>query len=172
MTHTNESPVSTEAAVESQPAACSSGCKHGRSGLLRAVLYTPIVLILGALGAVAMFPDLAEYASPVIGQSKSCNCPLKAMCAAMGFGESGSSQAAAEASTSSAPCCRNSGMSSMSMGGCQGNSACSSESGACPSASASVSAEEVPTGEVTAVDEAPADAFAVLNRVESESTSN
>lgn len=36
------------------------------NGFLRAVLYTPVVIVLGGLAALATFPDLANYASPLI----------------------------------------------------------------------------------------------------------
>lgn len=68
---------------------CSSGCHLGRMRpLVRAVLYAPIVLLAGGYVAVGMFPGLAEYATPLIGESHSschggddyqvyveCGCP-------------------------------------------------------------------------------------------------
>ena len=72
----SDSPV-FDAADATGPAIVCHKCHLGRgASIVRAVLYTPIILAAGALAAVAMFPGLAEYASPLIGPtsgaSQSC----------------------------------------------------------------------------------------------------
>ncbi len=66
MSDANDLPMTTDA----ESATGSTGCHCGKSGgILRAVLYTPIILIIGGLAAVATFPNLAEYATPLIGET-------------------------------------------------------------------------------------------------------
>jgi hypothetical protein len=64
MSNTNDLPTN----VDSNPVACSSGCHMCGNGVLRAVAYAPVVLILSGLAALAMFPDLADYGYPLIGK--------------------------------------------------------------------------------------------------------
>jgi hypothetical protein len=46
---------------------CSGGCQN--HGTLTAVFYTPIFLLFGGFAALATFPEIAEYATPWIGES-------------------------------------------------------------------------------------------------------
>ena len=78
---------------ESQPAVCSTGSKR-RSGLMRVVLYTPVALLLGGLASLAAFPELANYATPLIGESSSC--PIRA---ALGLSSPTSSCSSMQASS-------------------------------------------------------------------------
>ena len=64
MSNTNDLPT----IVESNPVACSSSCHMCGKGILRAVVYAPLALILSGLAALAMFPDLADYGYPLIGK--------------------------------------------------------------------------------------------------------
>ncbi len=64
MSNTNDLPTT----VNSNPVACSRGCQMCGKGILRAVVYAPVVLILSGLAALAMFPDLADYGYPLIGK--------------------------------------------------------------------------------------------------------
>jgi hypothetical protein len=64
MSNTNDLP----AIVESKPLVCSCDCRSCCNGILRAALFAPVVLFLGALAAVAMFPDLADYGYPLFGK--------------------------------------------------------------------------------------------------------
>ena len=54
--------------IDAKPVACSSGCKSCGKSILRAALYTPLILFFGALAALAMYPDLADYGYPLIGK--------------------------------------------------------------------------------------------------------
>lgn len=45
--------------------------------LLRALFYFPVIVLAGTLAAVGMFPELAEYATPLLGKSSS-SCKMKA----------------------------------------------------------------------------------------------
>ena len=52
---------------------CSTVCQHaGRGFLLRTMIYAPIVLLVGAYAAVGMFPELAEYATPLLQDGMAC----------------------------------------------------------------------------------------------------
>ncbi|MBM4074653.1 MAG: hypothetical protein FJ267_03320 [Planctomycetes bacterium] len=54
----------------------SCGCSLGRmKTFVRAVLYVPLILLVGTYAAVAMFPELAEYATPLIGNSRPTYTP-------------------------------------------------------------------------------------------------
>ncbi len=54
--------------IDSKPVVCSSGCHSCGKTLLRAIVYAPLILIFGALAALAMYPDLADYGYPLIGK--------------------------------------------------------------------------------------------------------
>lgn len=170
MSDQNIPSTNAESNVEPQ-AVCSTGCKNHNSGILRAVLYTPIVLILGGLAALATFPELANYATPLIGESNSqYTCPIAA---ALGMaGKSGCSSMRSSCSSSSQ---------SDSMGCCPAMS--NATSSCCPSAGASSSASESAAGDdltnadtpisaPISADDEPADAIAVVNAVDQESPSN
>lgn len=55
-----------------------------RSGILRAMFYAPIVLLTSAFAAVAMFPEIAEYATPLIDLNRAKHCtavvPIEGRC--------------------------------------------------------------------------------------------
>lgn len=150
-------PANTDTTANPQPDACATGCRTKKSGLYRAVLYTPIALMLSTLAALATFPDLARYASPLIGESCSSqeyNCPIAAVANMMGYGKA--------SQTAASGCCSGSGMSSFSC--CPALTPCSSQS----SESAT---SELPADSASA-EEAPADAFSAANAVEVDSPSN
>ena len=138
-------------------------------GVLRAALYAPVVLIVSAMGAVAMFPDLAEYASPLIGNSSGseCTCPIARLAHLIGQGKSAgegcSSQAISSGSCSAARSCSASAMST---------EGCCPHSGSCPSTSAETASEPATSLDLTAVEEVPADAFAAANNVDLDTPSN
>ena len=166
MSDTNDLPTT----ADSQSVACATVCKHRRSVILRAALYTPVVLVLSALGAVAMFPNLADYASPIIGESHCSNCPIRALCSLMGVGQSCPSQSVSENSTLQTPC---GAAASAPCGGCKGSQACTSESDSSPSVSVEASADEVTSVQSTIpAEEVSADAFSSSNVVKTESLSN
>ena len=54
-------------ADEPMPPVCSRDCYSCGKAMLRAAVYAPVILILGALAALVMFPDLADYGYPLIG---------------------------------------------------------------------------------------------------------
>ena len=62
----NEPNRTSESAVKSNSITCVGGCEN--HGTLSALFYTSIVLILGGLVALAAFPEIAEYATPWIGE--------------------------------------------------------------------------------------------------------
>jgi hypothetical protein len=93
MSDTN--PLDTTAALgpETDPATSSCESRLHRAGpLMRAVIYTPMVLAAGALSAAVVFPELAEYASPLLDVSQPAY----------------SSSLACSASHAEAPCCAHS----------------------------------------------------------------
>ncbi len=57
----------SESTVKPNSVTCSGGCQN--HGNLTAVFYTPIILLFGGFAALAMFPEIAEYATPWIGES-------------------------------------------------------------------------------------------------------
>ncbi len=63
MSNTNDLPTT----VGSKSGVFGSGCDSCGRGILRAVVFAPVILILGAFAALAMFPDLADYGYPLIG---------------------------------------------------------------------------------------------------------
>ncbi|MEK6263009.1 MAG: hypothetical protein AABP62_30890 [Planctomycetota bacterium] len=84
MSDTN--PLDTTAALgpETKSATSSAGSRWYRSGpLLRAVFYTPMVLAAGALSAAVVFPELSEYASPLLDVSQH-GCPFSSVACSAG----------------------------------------------------------------------------------------
>jgi hypothetical protein len=71
MSKSNESLNQVDAKTVTTSVTCAGGCPHGFSGVLRAIVYAPLVLVVGGFAAVAAFPNLAEYATPLIGESTS-----------------------------------------------------------------------------------------------------
>ena len=69
MTPSNSPSNTPEFTSEPSTITCAGGCHHKRPGLFRAVVYAPFVLVVGTLVAMATFPGLAEYATPLIGES-------------------------------------------------------------------------------------------------------
>lgn len=140
-----------------QAVTCASGCQHKRSGMLRAVLYTPVVLILGGLATLAAFPDLAEYASPLIGHSSSnSQCPLQALMSGSGG------------------CCARKAMATGSCSSSQAGSCSASSMPCCTFEESSTSAEPANDNLTMneSADESPVDALAVVNAVDLETPSN
>ena len=63
-----------ETAVKPNSMTCAGGCQN--HGTLSTVFYTPVVLICSGLVALATFPEIAEYATPWIGEPVSQHvCP-------------------------------------------------------------------------------------------------
>src|SRR4051794_18568882 len=60
MTENHIQPNNQDENLQSQSAASSTTGFRRRSGFLRAVVYTPAILCLGALAALATFPELAD----------------------------------------------------------------------------------------------------------------
>lgn len=148
--------VNSDAGFNPESTPCHTGCAHRKFGLLRVVMYTPIVLLLSGLAALATFPELAQYASPHVGDaSVKYQCPIAAMMAA--FGGSGTSCSSSASSCSSAPAYS---------GGCCGGGIMR-----CGITVENISTEssEVPSGDLTlndssaSSDESPADAIAAAN---------
>lgn len=74
MPDVNESNRTSESAVKPNSITCAGRCQ--KHGTLNAVFYTPVVLIFGGLVALATFPEIAEYATPWIGEPVSQHvCP-------------------------------------------------------------------------------------------------
>ena len=152
MSNPNETPATPESKNESSGASCAAGCNHRGAGIMRAVLYTPVVLIVGGLAALATFPDLAKYATPLIGDSGEKNsCPLSNLVSAV----------------SGVQCCPSMRASAASAGSC-----CSKRSACCSASEESVSESDEPiNAELTSVeieplgDDQPADAISAVNMV-------
>ncbi len=174
------------AANTEQPAACSKGCQHRGGGILRAAMYTPVVLILGALGALATFPELAEYATPLIGEADCNTCPISAALArarqscsvSQGCGSSkGCSSSQSSSQEDAMGCCPTSSETSLFVAtsklkagrhhrkrnGCTASTAVVEE----PTAEATEAVEPA-----ASADEAPADAISAANVVDIETPSN
>ena len=150
MTGSTDPQINPETNVNSQAGTSNPGRTRRRSGLVRAVLYAPVVLMLGGLAALATFPELAEFAKPLVGDSsQKYQCPIAAMMAMVNG--SGSS-------CSSAPCCLSSSA-PVAFGGC-----CGGGISRCGIMVEETSAEssEAPNADLTA-NEAPADAIAAAN---------
>ncbi len=170
MSENNVSPVTSETQT------CASSCNHRRSGLLRAVLYAPIVLIAGGMASMAMFPGLSEYATPLIGDSagSECSCPLTRLAKMVGF-NSRSEQTCSSQGASAGSC--SASVNEMSAGSCPSQSmssgTCCPSTGSCPAAAeTNSSAEAVPSLDSASTNELPADAFAAINSVDLETPSN
>ena len=68
MTENLNQPNNQDENLQPQGPACSTGkCCSG--GFLRALVYTPAILCLGALAALATFPELADRIAPSNGGS-------------------------------------------------------------------------------------------------------
>ena len=170
-------PTNPEANPETPPIVCASGCQHGTSGgLLRAVLYTPVVVMLGGLAALATFPELAQYASPLID-----HLPKSAMNAKCPFQCQSSSNQSIDLSNpvyhQEKSCCESGIGANLRLAALKQNAAsafsCCEANGACPASSEGKSDGAVAmviTEEVSA--ETPADATAVANVAEADSASN
>ncbi|HEY0980812.1 MULTISPECIES: hypothetical protein [unclassified Schlesneria] len=78
MTNSNDLPNSTDSPSIPTSAKCNQCCP----GVMKAVLYTPVILFAGALGAVAMFPDLADYGYPLIGKPSQTGFTGESACCA------------------------------------------------------------------------------------------
>ena len=149
-----------------EPITCAGGCPQ--HNILRAIFYTPVVLLVGSMAVLATYPEFAEYATPFIGEHYEESC-----CAGSGL--------AAASKMSGGHCCSSEGnkssrMLASNLNGCH---ACpASDSGCCVTGAAQVSAEEPIHVELEAmksetIDEhAPADATAAVNFVELEKPSN
>jgi hypothetical protein len=169
MSNTNELPTTDE----SKPIVCSSGCHSCGKGILRAAVYAPVVLIFGALAALAMFPDLADYGYPLIGNPSHTGFTGERPCSII-LGNSSCSASVAlpgSCSFSSNPSSSNSTESS----GCcpmsrarQISSEANTES---PATAEEVSGDFV-TESTSIIEEIPADATLPLNLVDSEVPSN
>lgn len=175
MSDNNIQPTNQDANAEPQITACSTSGKCCNHGLMRAVLYTPIILGLGALAALATFPELANYATPLIGESTkgacsasadgSYQCPIAAMF--------GGAKAQSSPMAMSGGCCASKMMATS--GGC-----CASRTSCCQDRVDEQSASESePSNDLTEADPAPsitedgpADATAAANALESDSPSN
>ena len=153
MSDTPSHPVNPETPDYPEGAVCTAGCGHRHSGMWRAVLYTPVVLILGGLAALATFPELAEYATPLVGDQASCSsqngCPIAACANALSSAMGYSAQSAA----SSAPSCCSAKRAAFS---------CCVDSAEAPATSESA---EVISGPLTSTDDGAADATAAVNAV-------
>ena len=169
-------PTNPEGNSANPPEACASGCQHRTgNGLLRAVLYTPVVIVLGGLAALATFPDLAQYAAPLID-----HLPKSAMNAKCPF----QCQSSSKAIDLSNPvyhqeksCCESSSGLSMRLAAIKRNAAsafsCCSDSAGCPASSEGNNDGALAmliTEDVSA--ESPADATAVANVADADSASN
>ncbi|WP_010584995.1 hypothetical protein [Schlesneria paludicola] len=163
-------PVSNEA--NPADSSCPTGGHCRRSGLMRAVLYTPVVVILSGLAALAMFPELSRYATPLVGDSSSGNisCPISALASRLGCGSCPSKSSAdtvnavlaSAAANQPSGCCSTSAIARF--GCCAGATACQAEAS---------EAEESPVTDVApSTDEAPADAFTAANVDEANTPSN
>lgn len=162
-------PANHEVTPNSTPNACTAGCQHKKGGgLLRAVLYTPVIIVLGGLAALATFPDLAQYASPLIDQ-----LPKSAMNQKCGS-RCPSSTPAIDLSNpvyQQAPtCCEASNVltkrfASMGLGCCEDSATCPASSAASADGALAMITED-------ATAELPADATAAVNAIESDTASN
>lgn len=144
-----------------------------RSGLMRAVLYTPVAVLLGGLAALATFPELARYATPIVGEapSSSNSCPISALANRMGCGSCPSKSSAdmvnavlASAASTNAPaaCCSTSAVARFS---------CCGSAESCPTEKSQ--ATESPVADsASSAEPLPADAFAAANAEESDTASN
>jgi hypothetical protein len=158
--------------AESKPIVFSSGCHSCGKGVLRATVYASVVLILGGLAALAMFPDLADYGYPLIGNPSHTGFIGERPCS-VEYGNSNCSMPADLPGSCSFPS-NPSTSSSTEGGGC-----CSMIRARQISSDAKVdsapSAEEASGDFVTKsviVEEIPADATLPLNVVESDVPSN
>jgi hypothetical protein len=110
MPASNSVPTINPPDSDAQATACSTSCQSCGSGLLRAMVYTPVVLIVGAMGAVAMFPDLAEYAAPLVScSSGGCSSQRSAHASLMGLDGSAPAGGCSSSEISSGGCCPMSG---------------------------------------------------------------
>lgn len=63
-----------EALTGAPGANCSNCCQRKFSTLARAIVYIPMFVLIGGMSAIAMYPELAEYAAPLLPeQTHSCN---------------------------------------------------------------------------------------------------
>ena len=158
-------------------ASCPTGGHGRRSGLMRAVLYTPVVVLVSGLAALATFPELARYATPLTGESSGGNytCPLSALASRMGCGSCSSKSstdlanavlAMEPASDAPSGCCARAALARFS---------CCAQPDACPSSSTTEQSDEADspvTENAPSADEAPADAFTTANSTASDAPSN
>jgi hypothetical protein len=152
-----------ELKTEMQKPTCAGGCNHSGGGIMRAVAYTPIVLLAGAMAAIAMFPNLAEYATPLIGESTgNLTCALKNT---SGEGHCCASMQAA------AGCCPTAGI--RTGGGCGlKRFHCILNPESSVDSEAPINAELTNSESELRTDDSPADAYAAVNSVDAETPSN
>ena len=159
---------------ESNPDACSSGCPAccSSKGLLRAVAYMPVVMVLGALAALAMFPDLADYGYPLIGNPSHTGFTGEHPCS-ITSGNSSCSVAPALPGSCSFPSTPSTANSTESGGCCPTSRAgqISTEVKVESNKAAEEASGDVAGGSITS-DELPADATSPLNIVDLEVPSN
>jgi len=164
MTEANDLPISPESKAVESSTSCSSCCP----GMMKAVLYTPVVLLVGALAAVAMYPDLADYGYPLIGKPSHIGFTGESACSAGRYSTS---------CPSSAGSCCSEGISMELISSPEGSCCPTGRSFAFPAESTSTEervSEESVSGETAsaAEEQAPADAVAPLNTAEDNSLSN
>lgn len=168
MSDQNNLPVNPDTNSQPQSANCAHSRSH-RGGLLRAALYTPVVLLLSGLAALATFPELANYAAPMMGDSTSCSsggCPIAALAS---FLTGHQSQEQAPAS-----CCSMGQSRATALLSTETSGGCCMGTSSCPSAAAesSATAEEPVSVPLTSTESLPLDATLVANDVIAETASN
>lgn len=128
---------------------------------MKAVLYTPVVLFVGALAALAMYPDLADYGYPLIGKPSQ-----------IGFtGESACSGACYSKNESAGSCCSDGISLELISAPSQGSCCPTGRSFAFPTDSGSKDQASAETAS-TADQLVPADAATPLNTADDNTLSN